>query len=72
MQLHINKWMEWDLSWASYHVIEVLNESEWWILYSTDNLEEAKQHLIEEIKNNDDKEHYKNYIINYLGEYVAV
>lgn len=72
MKLHINQWMEWDLGRAEYHVIEVLNEQEWWILYSTDNLEEAKQHLAKEIEDNDDKEHYKNYIINYLGKYIAV
>ena len=72
MQLHINQWIEWDLSNAKYHVIEVLNQKEWWILYSTDSLEEAKQRLAEEIKDNDDKEHYKDYIINYLGKYIAV
>jgi len=72
MQLHVNRWIEGDLTNAKYHVIEVLNKQEWWILYSTDDLEEAKQRLAEEIKDNEDKEHYKDYIINYLGEHIAV
>ena len=41
MKLHLNNWMKLDLANAAYSVVIAILPYEWWIVYQTDDKDEA-------------------------------
>ena len=41
MELHLNDWMKLDLINAAYSVVVAILPHEWWIVYQTDDKDEA-------------------------------
>lgn len=67
MKLKVNDWMKRELMDGMYHVVYAESPTEWWILYSCDEQEEAEEELVNQSAEGGDGEYF---IIDMMGKRV--